>query len=146
MGRHHEGTTTPGRKYISSDEKYFLPGNLLPISTLKARYLPLDDGAGLTVGRPPAAVPKEGDYSALLAWRKGRVKKAIKGGLSSLSLSSGQGGQSSPPSLSQQLQGAQLSGPLDGLWAAPSRLATCRRRAGVMRGSSQLVPLRQGCV
>ena len=36
---------------------------------------------GLKVGRHAADVPKKGNYSSLLAWRKERVKTIYKGGL-----------------------------------------------------------------
>ena len=77
-------------------------------------YCPKDHALGLTVGRLAAAGLKKGDYSALLARRKGKLKKSpsFMAFLHSPFLSSRQTGQSSPPSLAQKLQGAQLSGPL----------------------------------
>ena len=39
----------------------------------------MEDRVGLAEGNPAAPWPKDGDYTALLAWRKGRVKTSHTG-------------------------------------------------------------------
>ena len=46
----------------------------IPFSKIRTHCCPKDSPVGLIVGRPAAFVPNEGDYSALLALRKWKVK------------------------------------------------------------------------
>ena len=47
--------------------------------------IPLEDQVGLRPGRPVDNEPQEGDYSAWVAWRKGKVRLPGKSFLSPLS-------------------------------------------------------------
>ena len=61
---------------------------------------------GLRPGRPVDIGPQEGDYSAWVAWRKGKVGLPGLSFLSPLSLSPRLPRQSSPPPVAHYLQGA----------------------------------------
>ena len=68
---------------------------------------------GLRPGRPVDNGPQEGDWTAWVAWEKGKVetRKTSQGAL--LSLSSTLPRQSSPPPVAHYLQGALAWGPPD---------------------------------
>ena len=61
---------------------------------------------GLRPGCPVDNGPQEGDYSACVAWRKGKVRLPGLSSLSPLSLSPRLPRQSRPPPVAHYLQGA----------------------------------------
>ena len=69
-------------------------------------HFPLEDQMGLRPGRPVDNGPQEGDYSAWVAWRKGKVWLPCLSFLYPLSLSLRLPRQSSPSPVAHYLQGA----------------------------------------